>query len=242
MIVRRPAKPKVQSASPVCAIARSLPSISVPASAHSPGGFRKWADSDEYPEHGQVSYIFGEIHIDMNAEALNAHALAKMEITRVIGNLVLECDLGLVFPDGALVTNQDADISNEPDACFVSWKSLESGQISLVAGVDGEEPQSLLGTVDWVLEIVSTSSVRKDTILLREGYFRAGVPEYWLVDARGPVIDFRILTRGKGGYAEQSRRGGWVSSPAFQRRFSLQRRDYRGYWRYELLVAPLGKR
>ena len=32
------------------------------------------------------------------------------------------------------------------------------------------------------LEVVSSSSVRKDTVDLRDRYYKAGILEYWLVD------------------------------------------------------------
>jgi Uma2 family endonuclease len=35
----------------------------------------------------------------------------------------------------------------------------------------------LEGTPDWVLEVVSQSSVAKDTKWLRESYHKAGIPE-----------------------------------------------------------------
>jgi Uma2 family endonuclease len=51
-----------------------------------------------------------------------------------------------------------------------------------------------------VLEAVSDSSVRKDLKTLRRAYFRAGIPEYWLIDARKPAVTFDILRRGTRGY------------------------------------------
>src|SRR5256885_8764701 len=42
----------------------------------------------------------------------------------------------------------------------------------------------LEGTPDMVLEVVSESSVQKDTKRLRQLYWQAGIREYWLVDAR----------------------------------------------------------
>ena len=52
------------------------------------------------------------------------------------------------------------------------------------------------GSPDLVVEIVSTGSVRKDTIVLFEQYFVAGIDEYWLIDARGEEIEFELFTRG----------------------------------------------
>ncbi len=217
--------------------------FSIPKSALSPAGFRRWAFSGGYPEYGKVQYIAGEIYVDMNAESINAHAKVKLEVTYAVNRLVKENDLGIVFPDGTLIVDDAADLSNEPDASFCTWETLNCGRVretNLKGGDDGEKV-ALYGSVDWVLEVLSPRSVRKDTVVLRDKYFRAGVREYWLIDARRIVIDFQILNPGRTGFEVQPRRGGWSHSTVFQRKFSLQRRDYRGFWRYDLLVAPLPK-
>ena len=54
------------------------------------------------------------------------------------------------------------------------------------------------GSADLVVEIVSHSSVQKDTVELRQRYFTAGVREYWLLDARGPGLTFDLLINGEG--------------------------------------------
>ena len=51
------------------------------------------------------------------------------------------------------------------------------------------------------MEIVSDSSVVKDTRQLRQAYARAGVHEYWLVDARGEDLLFEILSNTGGEFA-----------------------------------------
>jgi Uma2 family endonuclease len=53
---------------------------------------------------------------------------------------------------------------------------------------------------DLVCEIVSNSSIRKDTVLLRKTYYDAGIPEYWLIDGRSKSLKFQILVRGRSGY------------------------------------------
>jgi len=215
----------------------------IPKSALSPTGFRRWAFSGQYPDYGKVQYVAGEIFIDMNSESINAHAKVKLEITSRLDRLVNENNWGIVYPDGTLIVCEPADLSNEPDASFCAWETLKSRRVretNLDGGDEGEK-LALYGSVDWVLEVLSPSSVRKDTVVLRDKYFRAGVREYWLIDARRTVIDFQILNPGRSGFEAQPRRGGWSSSSVFERRFSLQRRDYQGFWRYDLLIAPLPK-
>jgi len=215
--------------------------FSIPPSALSPAGFRDWVFTGDYPPRGRVEYIGGEIYIDMNSEAIQTHAKVKIEITTQINVLVTRNNLGLVYPDGTLVVNQIADVSNEPDACFCSWESLQTLRVreSPKPGRDDGEALCLEGSVDWVLEVISKSSVGKDNRILKEKYFRAGVREYCMIDAREGGIEFGVFSPGKTKFSEQAHRGGWVASPLFQRKFSLQRRDYQGFWRFELLVAPI---
>jgi Uma2 family endonuclease len=75
-----------------------------------------------------------------------------------------------------------------------------------------------------VLEVVSPSSVEKDTVTLRDLYWRAEVREYWLVDARGERPGFDILRHTARGYSPVRRQGGWVKSAVFGKAFRLVRR------------------
>src|SRR5438874_406170 len=54
--------------------------IVVPASAHALGGFQKWAQSDQFPQRGQISFLKEGIYIDMSPEELETHAKVKAEI------------------------------------------------------------------------------------------------------------------------------------------------------------------
>jgi Uma2 family endonuclease len=94
--------------------------------------------------------------------------------------------------------------------------------------------RELEGAPDWVLEI---GSVGKDTVRLRKGYHRAGIPEYWLVDARGENILFQILHYQQSGYVASPFREGWLRSKVFERSFRLDRKmnDFR-LWVYKLHV------
>jgi Uma2 family endonuclease len=65
-------------------------------------------------------------------------------------------------------------------------------------------------------------------VRLRKAYFDAGIPEYWLIDARGGTIDFQLVTRSRRGYAAAAAdRDGYRLSRVFQRRFRLVRRRNR---------------
>jgi Uma2 family endonuclease len=214
--------------------------LRVPRSAFTLRGFRTWVTSDDFPENLRVSFLNSEVYVDMSKEELEYHAAVKAEICRVLMNLIRTLMLGKFYLDGVLIANERAGVANNPDATFVSWASLEKGRVHLVprSGAQGQYVE-IEGTPDWVLEIVSDSSVDKDTRLLRTAYHRAGIPEYWLVDARGPEILFQILQRRKNAYTAVPKRDGWERSPIFGRDFRLVRETARlGLWEYTLQMRP----
>ena len=133
-----------------------------------------------------------------------------------------QLDLGELFSDRTLVTNAAAGLSTEPDGTFVTWASYEAGRVRLVPRKDRPgQYKELEGTPDWVLEVVSRSSVLKDTVSLRESYHRARIPEYWLIDARPDPLVFDILRHTPKGYRATPKKEGWVKSAVFGKSFRL---------------------
>jgi Uma2 family endonuclease len=237
-----PLAPSFAEVKPVpCVIDDAGKEIVIPPSAHTLAGFRAWAKSDDFPERGRISFIDQEIIVDMSPEELQTHVKVKMEISFGLMKINKKHKLGEFYGDGTLVTNEAANLSTEPDGTFVSWESLNTGKVRLVPceGVEGEYLE-VEGTPDWVLEVISETSVRKDTKKLRERYHRAGVSEYWLINARGPDIDFQILHRHETDYEAAPGRGGWQESRVFGRRFRLVReKGQRGLWVYSLQAKSL---
>jgi Uma2 family endonuclease len=212
--------------------------IRIPASAFTLEGFRAWAVSDAFPERGRISFLEGEVVIDMSPEAFPSHGSVKAEISRVIGNINVKEDLGEFYPDRSLLTNDDAGLSTEPDGMFGLEETLEAGRLREVP-LKGrpQDTKEFQGTPDWVLEIVSESSVYKDTVQMRRLYHLAGVPEFWLIDARGEEVEFQILVRSRKGYEPVPRRGTWQKSQVFGRSFRLVRQqNRRGRTVYRLQV------
>src|SRR5579859_7557330 len=62
--------------------------VDLPSSAFSHAGFRAWAVSDDFPERGQISYLDGELFIDMSPEEIYAHGQLKLEVTSAIHSLL----------------------------------------------------------------------------------------------------------------------------------------------------------
>ena len=183
--------------------------------------FRRWADSDEFPEGVRIDYFDGEIWVDASMEQIFWHNQVKTEFTVVLGGLVKTRRLGRYFTDGLRVSHVDADLSAEPDGTFVSAKGLRE-RVRVVEGAEGGYVE-LEGSPEMVLEIISDSSVTKDTKRLRKKYWDAEVREYWLADVRGERLDFDIFRHTPNGYVATPKRGGWLKSNVFGKSFRLTR-------------------
>jgi Uma2 family endonuclease len=198
--------------------------------------FREWAKSDRFPNRGRYSFLNSELWVDLMPEQLFTHNDIKMEFSEIIRGLLKRSRAGRFFGDGTLVTNVNANLSTEPDGTVVLFESLKRNSVQLIEAV-GEGFMEIAGTPDVVLEVVSTSSVRKDRVVLRELYWQARVPEYWLVDARGGRLVFDILKHARQGYVATRKQGGWVKSGILGHAFRLAcRSDAVGNPEYTLAV------
>jgi Uma2 family endonuclease len=195
--------------------------VSVPEWVRDLASFRRWADSDDFPETGRICWFDGEVWVDMSKEQIFTHVLVKTRITAVLSELVEEGRMGLFLGDGALLSSVDADIAVVPDALFASTEALQD-RVRLIEGKD-EGYVELEGAPDMVLEVVSRSSVHKDTRSLREAYWQAGVREYWLIDARPDPLTFDILRHTPKGYRATPKKDGWLRSAVFGKSFRLLR-------------------
>jgi Uma2 family endonuclease len=198
-------------------------SVVIPDGISDLEAFRRWVHSEDFPEAGRISFLHGDVWLDMSKEQVFTHNQLKQEFNLVLGGLVKAQRLGRFFPNGLLVTNDRAQLACQPDGTFVSRQTLKSGRVRLVEGERGGYLE-LAGAPDMVLEIVSSSSVEKDTVTLPDLYWRAGIPEFWLVDARSARLQFGIFAIQSEGYAPVRKQGGWIESKVFGKSFRLSRR------------------
>ena len=197
-------------------------SVDIPSGINDLATFRRWAHSDDFPATGRICFLDGRVWVDMSKEQVFTHNQVKQEFNLVIGGLVKVQRLGRFFPDGVLITNDRAQLACQPDGTFVSHQSLKSGRVRLVEEEKGGYLE-LQGIPDMVLEIVSASSVEKDTVTLPDLYWRAGIPEYWLVDARADRLEFNIFRYESDGFAAVRKQGGWLKSRVLGKSFRLTR-------------------
>ncbi len=217
-----------------------VPPLEIPGGIASLTDFRRWVFSKSFPETGRIDYIDGRIEVDMAADDLFVHNLPKTELTATLHHLVKERELGWLFCDGARISCPEAELSAEPDVVFIAKESYERGRTTFRKSKSRSHPGyvEIVGPADLVVEVVSDSSVRKDTRLLPDAYFRSGVEEFWLLDCRGNDVSFEISVRGPKKFkAVKVEADGYRRSTILNAAFRLSRkRAGAGMWRYDLDV------
>ena len=210
--------------------------ISVPGWVVDIDSFRRWTDSDDFPQDGRIWWLCGEVWADMSKEQIFTHLVVKNEYSFTLTGIAKAGKLGLFIPDGLLLSNFAADISGNPDGTFLTYETLRSDRIRLIEGKEGGYVE-LQGSPDMILEIISKSSIHKDDVVLRQAYWDAGIPEYWLVDARTEPIRFDILHHTPRGYSTRRKKEGWAKSEVFGKSFRLtQSTSALGHPEYSLEV------
>jgi Uma2 family endonuclease len=216
--------------------------VEIPLDLKSLADFRRWALSDEFPERGRIDFIDGRIEVDMSPEDLFCHGTLKMEVIRVLSNRVKELDSGELFCDSTRISCPSADLSVEPDLVFIRDETIRDGTARLVARARQKDKfLEIEGGPDLIVEVISDSSVSKDTRRLPPAYFAAGVRELWLVDGRGDELSFIIHRRGQSAFEPvECDTEGFQPSLVLGRRYRLDRRAKApGRWVYDLREAPL---
>ena len=216
--------------------------VEIPLDIRSLSDFRRWALSDGFPERGRIDFVAGKIEVDISPKDLFCHGTLKVAVGAKLFQGIEPEDLGHLLTGRTRVSVPAADLSVEPDVLFISYECLDSGRVRLVPKSGGEPGRyvEVEGPPDLIVEIVSDSSVTKDTQRLPAAYAVAGVPEFWLADARKEPVVFQIHHLIDGAYSVAAADAeGYVRSNVLACRFRLDaQRDARGHWNFRLLDRP----
>ena len=200
----------------------------VPAGVTDLASFDRWVDSPDFPSRGRFSFLRGAVWADVSTEDALTHDCARLWVGLALGMITRNLDLGNYFGDRVRLRNEEVGFSTEPDGLMISSHSSQAGRIRYPDETSAAS-YTFAGAPDMLLEVVSDASEKKDREILRDAYYRAGVTEYWIVDARpeSPMID--VLSYGSRGFVASRRQaGGWVRSKLFGRSFRLLRSDATG--------------
>jgi Uma2 family endonuclease len=215
--------------------------LQIPAGINSLDDFRRWSRSDDFPEGPRIDYIRGQIEVAIVPDDVWFHAAPKSEFVCTIHAASKRHRLGTVFTGGLRISSDDGDFSSEPDVVLLLHETLFSGRAVLVPKASKEEGRyiELTGAPDLVVEIISDSSVGKDSRRLPPAYFAAGIREFWLVDVRPNHFLFRIHHRGKAKWASaRIRPDGSQRSRVLGRNYRLEQHEQPGgIWSYDLVES-----
>lgn len=201
--------------------------------------FWRWRDQADLPEKLKVHFLDGDVRVDTAMEELFSHNQVKAALDRVLGGLIVGDGLGLYVPDGMSLSSPSAEFVTNPDAMFLSYESIEAKRVWYEAGKTRKAKATrVVGTPDLVVEVVSPTTADQDTEWSMSAYHNAGIPEYWLIDARDEDdLRFDVLRRKPREFVAVRKVGGWVKSAVLGKSFRLSRSEGRhGFPRYELEV------
>jgi Uma2 family endonuclease len=197
--------------------------VRIPSGITDLAAFRDWVHFARLPEKLPVHFLRGEVWADFSRSEPLANVLIRGALVVTLHGLA-KVERGWFATAGMLWSNDEAGFATLPDGFFISRESYRSGRVRFSNGGNpAAEATEVIGTPDLVVEIVSDVSQEKDTDWMRTAYHEAGVPEYWLIDARRSRLAFDVYNRRKAGYHAARRTGGWVKSVALRQSFRLRR-------------------
>ena len=212
----------------------------IPGQISSLADFRRWSLSGDFPASGRIDWVASQIEVDMSPEDIFTHGTLKTALVARLWPLATSRGMHL-FTGETRVTSERGDLSVEPDIVAVSDAALTDGRVRLVPAAGGLPDRfvELEGPPDLIVEIVSDSSVKKDTRRLPVAYHEAQVPEFWLIDARLAEMRFTIYRWEPSGYVAAISPERDPSSTVFGCKVTLLRtRNAAGRFVYDVVTTP----
>ena len=136
--------------------------------------FREWLDEDKKAE-----FINGEII--MHSPVKKKHWSASGNLAFLLELYARINDLGKVAVEKAFIALTRNDY--EPDICFFFKEKASSFT----------DDQMIFPAPDFVVEILSKSTGKKDKGIKHQDYAAHGIREYWIIDPNRKSIDQYIL-------------------------------------------------
>ena len=136
----------------------------------------------EVTEYEKAEFINGEIIV--HSPVKKRHTEASKLLLRLLDLYVQIMDLGFVGFEKTLVTLTRNDY--EPDLCFFRKEKAQAFT----------SDQMKYHAPDFIAEILSPSTERRDRGVKFEDYAAHGVGEYWLLDPKAEVVEHYVLKDG----------------------------------------------
>jgi len=172
-----------------------------------PSSNRKWtyADYCTWPDGERWELIDGVAY-----EMVPGPARLHQEIAGDLYFLLRKCLEGR--PCHAYPAPFDVRLA-ERDEADDSITNVVQPDISVFCSETNLDDKGAKGPPDLVVEILSSSTSGKDTIVKRALYQRHGIPEYWIVDPETRTVYQFVLEAGNYAEARELTAGGRLESP-----------------------------
>jgi Uma2 family endonuclease len=121
----------------------------------------------------------------MSPSPKTPHQKASRRLQRLLEDYVEARDLGEIWDAPMDVIFEENYNRLQPDLIFISKQQEDIVQ------------DWIRGVPDMVVEIVSKSTVKMDTVVKKEIYERYGVPEYWVLKPEKRCLEIYTLVDGR---------------------------------------------
>lgn len=134
---------------------------------------------EKITEDDKAEFINGKIV--MHSPASDGHNESVLHVAILSNVFVNVHGLGKVRAEKALIELTRNDY--EPDIAF--WSKAKADKI--------ETEQNVYPAPDWVVEVLSKGSVKRDRVTKFEDYAAHGISEYWIIDTKKQCVEQYIL-------------------------------------------------
>ena len=135
---------------------------------------------DQVQPDQKAEFINGQVV--MHSPALNRHLVVTLRLVKLLDTFVTKHELGHVVTEKALCGFPRNDY--EPDVAFFGPE--KSATIDLDTGV--------FPVPDFICEVLSDSTEKRDRGIKFRDYAAHGVAEYWIIDTRTEVLEQYVAT------------------------------------------------
>lgn len=141
---------------------------------------KTYADYMKLPDYPRMELLAGEFV--MSPSPNTEHQKVSRRILLLLGSWAEEHNLGEVFYSPYDVYLSDHDLF-QPDLLFIS-----KNRLNII------HEKNVQGAPDFVLEIISPGSEKRDRIEKKSRYEIFGAQEYWIVDPKHETITVMLLS------------------------------------------------
>ena len=136
-----------------------------------------YEDLEQFPDDNKRrELIDGEVYVTPAPNIRHQRVVGNLY--RLIGNFLEENPLGEVFvaPADVIFSEKDDDVA-EPDLIYLSKEKA-----------DRVSKRGIEGAPDWLIEVTSPSTRKRDFGVKLKLYQKYGVPLYWIIDLDAEMI------------------------------------------------------